>query len=308
MSIVYRSSARRGQIWQDWLAEHAPDLPFYQWPETGDPLQVRYLVTWEIPENLMALFPNLEVIFSVGAGADQFTPAQVPAGISVVRMIEPGLMNDMAAYITFSVIGLHRDMPRYLQQQQQQLWLKHEAVAAERCHVGILGLGNLGQASARVLTSLGYTCSGWRRSEKSVPGVSSYFGDDQLPAFLKQCDILVCLLPLTDLTRGILNRSLFAQLPDGAGLVHAGRGQQLNHQDLLDALDSGKLRHAVIDVTDPEPLPADHPFWQHPSLWLTPHIASETHPESSVKVLLDNIRRHQQGQTMKGLIDMQRGY
>lgn len=155
----------------------------------------------------------------------------------------------MAAYITFSVISLHRGMPRYLTQQQQQRWLKHDAIAASRCRIGILGFGHLGQASARVLTTLGYPCSGWSRSQKHVEAVTSYFGDDQLGDFLARSDILVCLLALTD-----------------------------------------------------------HPFWTHPSVWLTPHIASETHAESSVKVLLDNIRRHQQGRPMNGLIDMKRGY
>ncbi|WP_241649972.1 2-hydroxyacid dehydrogenase [Rosenbergiella collisarenosi] len=308
MSIVYWSDAQRGQIWQAWLAQAAPDLDMYLWPETGDPAKVRYLVTWEIPDNLLTRFPHLEVIFSVGAGADQFTTDQIPHGINVVRMIEPGLMDDMAAYITFSVVSLHRGMPRYLRQQQQQRWLKHETIAASRCRVGLLGFGNLGQASARVLTTLGYPCSGWSRTQKHIEAVTSYYGDDQLADFLSSCDILVCLLPLTDLTRRLLDCDLFKQLPKGACLVHAGRGQQLNHQDLLDALDSGQISHAIIDVTDPEPLQADHPFWTHPSIWLTPHIASETHAETSVKVLLDNIRRHQQGLTMVGLVDMKRGY
>ena len=308
MSIVYRSAPQRGQIWQAWLAEHAADLPFYQWPETGDPQQVRYLVSWDIPDNLAQRFPNLQVIFSVGAGADQFTSEAVPPGASIVRMIEPGLMDDMAAYITFSVVALHREMPRYLAQQRQQQWLKHPAPAAADCRVGILGLGNLGQAAARVLNTLGYSCAGWSRTPKSVAGVTSYHGDPQLGEFLRQCQILVCLLPLTDQTRGILSQALFSQLPDGACLVHAGRGKQLNHQHLLEALDSGKLSRAVIDVTEPEPLPAGHPFWLHPKIWLTPHIASETHAESAVKVLLDNIRNHQQGKPMKGVIDKQRGY
>ncbi|WKX27639.1 2-hydroxyacid dehydrogenase [Tatumella ptyseos] len=308
MSIVYHSSAERGKFWQRWLAENAPDLDMYLWPETGDPTKVRYYVAWEIPDDLLSRFPHLEVIFSVGAGADQFSADHVPEGVSVVRMIEPGLTNDMAAYVTFSVISLHRKMPRYLQQQQRKLWLKHDAVPASQCKVGILGLGNLGSAAARVLTHLGYQCSGWSRNRKHIDGVASYFGDDQLAAFLAQSDILVCLLPLTHLTRGLLNRDLFAQLPRGAGLVHAGRGQQLNHEDLIEALESGQISHAVIDVTDPEPLPEEHPFWTHPSLWLTPHIASETHAESSVKVLFDNIRRHEQGRSMIGLIDMNRGY
>lgn len=308
MSIVYHSSAQRGQIWKSWLAEHAPDLPFYFWPETGDPQAVTYLVCWEIPENLRQQFPNLQVIFSVGAGADQFNYSLLPEGVTVVRMIEPGLKQDMVGYITFSVLALQRGMPRYLQQQQQQIWQKHPAPQAGDCRVGILGLGTLGQAAASQLLSLGFSCAGWSRTEKSVAGVRCWHGDDQLATFLSHTDILVCLLPLTDLTRGILCRSLFEQLPSGACLVHAGRGPQLNHNDLIQALDNGHLQHAIVDVTDPEPLPAGHPFWSHPGIWLTPHMASETRAESSVKVLLENIRRHQRGETMSGVIDATRGY
>lgn len=309
MSIVYyHSNAERGHIWKTWLAEHAPEQQFFIWPEAGDPQVVRYLVCWEIPPNLQELFPDLQVIFSVGAGADQFNYSLLPEGVAVVRMIEPGLKQDMVGYITFSVLALQRGMPRYLQQQQQQLWQKHPAPQAEHCRVGILGLGTLGQAAARQLLSLGFSCAGWSRTEKTVPGVRCWHGDDQLAAFLADTDILVCLLPLTGLTRGILCRSLFDQLPAGASLVHAGRGQQLNHDDLLRALESGQLSHAIVDVTDPEPLPKGHPFWSHPAIWLTPHMASETRPESSVKVLLENIRRHERGEEMSGVIDPLRGY
>ncbi len=308
MSIVYDSDPRRGLIWQAWLAEHAPDLPFYLWPETGDPQQVSYLVTWTVPENLGERFPNLKVIFSVGAGADQFDYSRLPPGVRVVRMIEPGIAQSMTAYITFSVLALHREIPMYLRQQQKREWKKGLIAPTEACRVGIMGLGTLGQAAALQLLSLGFRCSGWSRTPKSVSGVTCWSGDDQLQPFLAESDILVCLLPLTSRTRGILNSDVFNQLPAGAGLIHAGRGQQLNHQDLLTALDSGQLSQAIVDVTDPEPLPEDSPFWTHPALWLTPHIASETQPETSVRVLLENIRCHQRGAPIEGLIDPQRGY
>ncbi|THB81910.1 glyoxylate/hydroxypyruvate reductase A, partial [Pantoea allii] len=251
-------------------------------PETGDPQQVEALVAWQPPENIPALFPRLKLLFSVGAGADQFDFSALPPDLPVIRMIEPGLTQGMVEYVTFAVLGLHRDMPRYFHQQRQQQWLAHAALPASQRRVGVMGLGELGQAALAQLVALGFDCAGWSRTPRQIPDVRCWHGDDQLDAFLAHSEILVCLLPLTDTTHGLLNRSLFNQLPQGAALVQAGRGPQLNHDDLLAALESGQLSAAVIDVTDPEPLPPGHPFWHHPAIWLTPHIASQTQNESAI--------------------------
>ncbi|WP_313121129.1 2-hydroxyacid dehydrogenase, partial [Pantoea septica] len=245
---------------------------------------------------------------SVGAGADQFDLAALPPDLPVVRMIEPGLTQGMVEYVTFAVLGIHRDMVRYLQQQRDAQWQAHSVRPATARRVGVMGLGELGQATLRQLAALGFDCAGWSRTPRQLDGVRCFHGAAQRAAFLARCDILVCLLPLTAETRGLLNRDLFAQLPPGAALVQAGRGAQLNHADLLAALDSGRLGAAVIDVTDPEPLPPSHPFWRHPAIWLTPHIASQTQNESAVAALLENLRRYQRGEPMIGLIDRTRGY
>jgi glyoxylate/hydroxypyruvate reductase A len=138
--------------------------------------------------------------------------------------------------------------------------------------------------------------------------VESFAGPDQLQPFLQDCDILICLVPLTPSTRGILNRELFAALPAGAALINVGRGPHLVDADLLEALDSGRLSRAVLDVTEPEPLPAEHPFWTHPRVFLTPHVASMTQPQSAAPILLDNLRRHQRGEVLLNVIDRSRGY
>ena len=308
MHIVYKSEATRGAHWQRWLAEHAPDVQLHIWPDIGDASQVELLVAWQPPDDVMATFPHLKALLSVGAGADQFDLSALPPDLPVVRMIEPGLTQGMVEYVTFAVIGLHRDMPRYFQQQRDAVWQAHPIRTAASRRVGVMGLGELGQAALKQLVALGFDCAGWSRTPRAINGVRCLHGSDQLGDFLAHSDILVCLLPLTDSTRGLLNAELFAQLPAGAALVQVGRGPQLDEADLLAALRSGHLSAAVIDVTDPEPLAADHPFWQHPAIWLTPHIASATQTDSAVAALLDNVRRYQRGEAMVGVIDRQRGY
>ncbi len=308
MNIVYKSEPERGRRWQRLLAEQAPEVHFQLWPDITDPESVDYLIAWQPPENLMQQFPNLKVLFSVGAGADQFDYASLPPALPVVRMVEPGLTSGMVEYVTFAVLGLHRKMPRYLHQQRQQLWLEQPAQPASSCRVGVMGLGMLGEAVLQPLVQMGFACAGWSRSAKNLAGVQSFVGEEQLGAFLARSDILICLLPLTAATTGILNRDVFSQLPQGASLVQVGRGKHLQQDHLLAALDSGQLSAAVIDVTTPEPLPAGHPFWQHPGIWLTPHIASQTQPESAVQALLDNLRRFERGETMNGLVNRERGY
>lgn len=308
MHIVYKSDPARGARWQAWLAQHAPDIQLYIWPEIGDADQVEVLIAWQPPDNVLTTFPHLKVLMSVGAGADQFDFNALPPELPVVRMIEPGLTQGMVEYVTFAVLGLHRDMPRYLQQQRAQQWQAHTSRTASQRRVGVMGLGELGQASLRQLVSLGFDCAGWSRTPRQIDGVRCWHGSDQLADFLAHSDILVCLLPLTPETRGLLNAGLFARLPVGAALVHAGRGPQLNADHLLAALESGQLSAAVIDVTDPEPLPVGHPFWHHPAIWLTPHIASQTQTHSAVAALLENLRRHQRGEPMIGIIDRNQGY
>jgi glyoxylate/hydroxypyruvate reductase A len=171
-----------------------------------------------------------------------------------------------------------------------------------------MGLGVLGQAVLRALAPFGFALRGWSRTPKQLPGITCYSGSGGLDAFLGECDILVCLLPLTDATRRILDSRLFSRLPQGASLVNVGRGGHLDQSALLEALDSGRLSAAVLDVCDPEPLPTGHPFWQHPSILLTPHIAGVTRPETAARVVLENIRRHRRGEPLRDVVDRATGY
>jgi glyoxylate/hydroxypyruvate reductase len=308
MTLLYKADPERGKQWAQWLAQKAPDLPFRLWPDIGDAASVRYLAAWQPPENITQQFPNLEVIFSTGAGIDQFDLTSVPPHITVVRMTEPGIVEGMTQYVTQAVLTLHRDLLDYAHQQNERVWREIPVRAASTCRVGVLGLGMLGTAVLNALHHFGFACAGWSRSPHTLHGIESYAGKESLDAFLARTDILICLLPLTDATRGIIDKTVLGKLPRGASVINVGRGPHLVQNDLLDALDSGHLRAAILDVTDPEPLPPEHPLWTHPRVRITPHIASQTRPESAVDVILENLRRHRAGERMIGEIDRTRGY
>jgi len=307
-TFLYKSDPVRGRQWAEVFRRRAPGIDFRIWPDIGDPAQVRFLAAWVPPPQLAERFPNLEVLFSSGAGVDQFDFAALPPALPVVRMVEPGIVGGMVEYVTHAVLGLHRDMPQYRRQQQEGQWKPLPVRPAGERRVGVLGLGSLGQAVLAQLVGMGFDCAGWSRSRHTVDGVQCHAGADELPAFLARTDILVCLLPLTDSTRAFLGARLFAALPAGASLVHVGRGPQLVTNDLLAALDSGRLREAVLDVIEPEPLPTSHPLWKHPNVRITPHIASMTQPFSAAEVVIDNLQRFAAGQPMLGLVDRARGY
>lgn len=285
-----------------------PGIPFRIWPEEGDPAEVEYLVAWQPPEEFLLRYPRLRVVFSVGAGVDQFDLASFPESVSLVRMRDPGITQGMVEYVTLAVLALHRDLPLYLAAQRAADWQALPWIPAQRRRVGIMGLGNLGGAVAEQLVALGFRVSGWSRSRRQIGALQCFAGDSELGVFLAGADILVCLLPLTDATRGILSRETFNRLPRGARLVNVGRGAHLNESDLLAALDDGQLSAAMLDVLDREPPPSDHRFWQHPRILLTPHVAATTQMESGYDVLLENIRRHRAGQPMDGAIDFDSGY
>ncbi|PKP75917.1 MAG: glyoxylate/hydroxypyruvate reductase A [Alphaproteobacteria bacterium HGW-Alphaproteobacteria-6] len=303
MAVLYLSDPARGAVFRDAFAKALPDIAFHI-GEAPDPLAVRWLVTWTVPDDL-ARYPNLRLIFSVGAGVDQFDLAALPQSVSVVRMLEPGLPQQMQEYITLATLALHRDLPAYLGQQRAGLWKAGRNLPAEDRRVGVMGLGMLGQAALAALRPFGFPLAGWARSPQQIDGVACF---TDLDAFLARTDLLICLLPLTAETENILDANLFARLPRGAQLVHAGRGRQLDHAALIDALKDGQLSAAVLDVTAPEPLPPGHPFWSHPQVILTPHIACQTRPVDGARHVIGAIQADLTEAMIPGLVDRTRGY
>lgn len=309
MSLLYTADTRRTVEWRAALAQLEPALGFRSLPaEPADLQSVRYLLAWAFPADLIARLPNLEVIFSTGAGVEQFDLAQIPPAVEIVRMLDPSIQEGMVEYVTYGVLALHRDMFHYQAAQRARRWAPIRATAAADRRVGVMGLGDLGVAAVQALKPFGFPLSGWSRSLKEIEGVACFSGARGLADFLAQTDILVCLLPLTPETRGILDASLFAALPHGAGLVNAARGGHLKENDLIAALESGKVSGAVLDVLVDEPPSSDHPFWDHPRIILTPHVAGMTSPRTAARALANNLRRRREGQLMRGLVRRDLGY
>lgn len=278
-------------------------------PDIGDPADITYLIGWKLFEGDRNAWPNLKAVLPLSTGVDRFiNHPDFPKGAHLVRMIEPGLNQGMAEYVTSFVLRFHREHDRWHEEQSACRWTHDIPPLAGARTIGFLGLGNLAGTCIKMLQPFGFRLTGWSRSEKRIPGVVSFHGAAQLKPFLSGCDILVCLLPLTAETENILNRDTLSALPRGAYLINPARGRELVDDDLIALLDEGHLRYAALDVYRKEPLPSDHPFWQHPRILMTPHIAAVTIPQTGAIALRQAIEAIEAGGTPPGLIDPARGY
>jgi glyoxylate/hydroxypyruvate reductase len=309
VAILFKSTAAATARWRPFLTAAWPERDLRFWPETGDKTAIDHALVWHPEPGLLASLPNLKLIVSLGAGIDHILrdPA-LPAGISILRLVDPHMTRAMCEYVALQVLRLHRHDLDYLAQQRAGEWREHAQENAAERRVGILGFGVLGQAAGRTLAGLGFEVAGWSRSAKTVPGFATYAGAAGLDAMLARSEILVCLLPMTPQTEGLLDATLFARLPPGAGLVNAGRGRHLVEADLLAALDCGRLSAAVLDVFRDEPLPVEHPFWRHPRIVVTPHVAAETNPPTAAPIIAAAIADFEAGRPVANLVDRQRGY
>jgi glyoxylate/hydroxypyruvate reductase A len=300
--------------WKRRFEDVCADRPVALLPDpTLDPAEVHYAAVWKPVPGELAAFPNLRVIFNLGAGVDALMADASLPGVPLVRVAVADLTARMTEYVVLHVLVHHRQEPYLRASQREKRWEPKSQWPAGAISVGIMGLGTLGAHAAQALVHLGFRVAGWSRSERKIDGVDCFHGDEGLDAFLRRTDILVCLLPLTPGTRHILNRTLFAKLdrtsPMGAPvLINAGRGGLQNEADILQCLDDGTLGAASLDVYATEPLPADNRFWTHPKVVLTPHNAADTDPDEISKYVARQIERFEAGGALDNVVDRNRGY
>lgn len=259
------------------------------------------------PADLMAL-PNLKWVQSLWAGVEALVVDTQGASFALVRMTDPQLAKTMAEAVLAWTLYLHRDMPRYRMQQTARLWQPHPCRLPQDRTVGILGLGKLGTAAAQTLSQQGFRVCGWKRSPANITGVTTFHGPSGLFDMLQQTHILVCLLPLTPSTYGLLNRQTLGMLTKGAALINFGRGPIVDTDALIDLLNQGQLSHGVLDVFNEEPLPPQSPLWTHPSITVLPHISALTHKPTAAKIVADNITEFFQTGKIPASVDRQLGY
>jgi glyoxylate/hydroxypyruvate reductase len=296
--------------WMTSLAEALPDEDWVFAGEDFDRAAVEVaIVANPAPGSLQGL-PGLLLIQSLWAGVDRLLlDPTLPAEVPIARLVDPAMNEAMAETALWAVLSLHRGFFDYARQQQELVWSQALQRRADEVSVLVLGLGQMGGTVAKRLAFNGYRVTGWNRhATVQLPGVTCRHGEAELDELLAKAEIVVNLLPLTPATRGLFNAARFGVMRREASLVNLARGAHVVEADLLAALDSGRLRHAVLDVFTQEPLPAEHPLWRHPKVTLLPHVAALTDPRSAARIAADNVRALREGRPLLNRVDLQRGY
>ena len=309
-AIAYISRDTDGVAWRKVFTDALGPLDFRTIAEgLGNTDEIEIALAWKPKPGLLRTFKNLKMIVSLGMGVDHLlADDQLPEGVPITRIMDEGLVGQMSEYAIFWTLWHHRDIAKYAASQRARQWKPEEFVDSIHRRIGVMGLGTIGQDAARKFTLLGFPTLGWSRTAKTLPGVETFHGREALPKFLGRTNILVNVLPLTRETRGLLDKTLFAALPRGAFLINMGRGGHVVDEDLLAALDSGHLAGAALDVFNTEPLPADHPYWAHPRVHITPHMAGYTNPRTASPGVIENIKRVRAGQPTINMVDPVTGY
>lgn len=304
MALMFKSTFDKPEEWKTYLDEYGAEVEMRVWPNVGKLEEIEYALVWRPEPGDLKRYPNLKAIFSMGAGVDHiFLDRDLPKGVPVCRIKDTDLTAQMSEYALYGVLHYHRHMADYAKAQSQSTWRKFPRGDTTRTDVGVMGIGEIGGDTARKLAALGFRVHGWSRTPKSIPGVTGYHGLDQLPAFLGKCTYLVCVLPLTSATEGILNARTFAQMPKGSFLINMARGRHVVDAELIAALDSGQLGGAMLDVFHKEPLPSDSPLWLHPKIIVTPHIAGDLNPRTCAMQVAENIKSHRKGGSLKNVVN-----
>ena len=314
MTLLFATSwnpnGEYGRAWQKRLRDRDRDLDLRVWPDTmGDPSEIDAALVWAPRPGLMASLPNLKVVLSLGMGVDHiFQDPGYPKQVPVCRVVDDDLIERMSEWCVHSVLHYHRDADKYDADQAKRAWNPVPNIHATERRIGIMGMGAIGADTALKLKALNFDVAGWSRSPKDIPGIESFFGEPMLDEFLARSDYVICLLPLTPETEGILDARAFDLMPRGGGVINAARGGHVVDMDLIAALGSGQLSFAKLDVFREEPLPEEHPFWGHPRIRITPHNAGITNPDTAADQILDNYRRALDGDELQNVVDPERGY
>jgi glyoxylate/hydroxypyruvate reductase A len=308
-AIAYISRDTDGVLWKKVLEAGLGPLDFRRLDSLGDKADIEVALAWKPASGLLASFPNLKLIVSLGMGVDHLlSDDKLPAGVPITRIMDDGLIGQMSEYALYWALRHHRDIDKYAASQRAKQWKVEDFVDTIHRRIGILGLGTIGQDTAKKFAALGFPTAGWSRTAKSLPGIETFHGQDGFRRLLAESDILVNVLPLTRETRGILDAKAFAALPKGAYVINMARGGHVVDEALLAALDSGHLSGAALDVFNQEPLPAEHPYWTHPKVHVTPHIAGATNPRTASPGVIENIKRLRSGGELMHCIDPKTGY
>ncbi len=308
MSLLLISKGRDMNPWKEALLEVDSNLDIDVWPRVENKQRVTFALSWRHPWKVLDGYPNLKVISSLGAGADHILQDEsIPETVSIARMVIPSLKEQMAEYVLNAVQNYRLHTSRYVDQKREGFWSAHELIPKDRCRIGIMGLGEIGSETARLLIEHGFLVNGWSLSKKDLDGVTCFSGDD-LDAFLAVTNILVCLLPLTEETKGILDLEVFKKLASPSFIINVARGAHLIEEDLIYALDMGVLEGACLDVFEEEPLAENHIFWNRPNIMITPHVASLTYPKEAAELIVENYKRSLSGMPLLHAVDRKKGY
>ncbi|MBC8159147.1 MAG: glyoxylate/hydroxypyruvate reductase A [Rhodospirillales bacterium] len=311
MAILFMSTEEGNtETYLPLLRGHLPEQDIRVWPDAmGDVSDIEYAIIGVPHSGILGNLPNLKAVLSLWAGVDALlADPDFPHHIPLARMVDPLLAVDMTHFAIHWALHFHRGLHHYAGLQARREWLQIAYPEASERRVGVMGLGVLGTDAATRLAALGFDVAGWDAMEKSIDGVTSFVGADQLKAFLNRTEILIVLLPLTDETRGIINTETLSMLPESAFVISLARGAHIVDADMIAALDAGRVERAVLDAFVSEPLPDNHPFWSHPGAILTPHVASKTTPRTAAAEIAIDFRRLQAGEAPRHLVDMEKGF
>ena len=287
----------------------APDERIHTDPAAAPPDEIEAILAFRLAPGIASRFARLKFVACAGAGADDLiaTP-DLPAHLPIVRAVDPQQGVRMAQYVSLMALRFLRDLPRLEAQQRDARWHRLPPASESDFSVGVMGFGAIGAPVVDTLSRLGFPVCVWTRTSRAIEGVASFAGSRELPAFLAHCRILVCALPLTGETRGLVDAAALSTLQPGAFVINVSRGRVLREADLVAAIDSGQIAGAALDVFETEPLPADHPLWRHPKIFCTPHIAAEPRAEVAAAQFVDNLRRARAGLPLVNQVDRSRGY